>query len=365
MLGISVYPYKERQDDTLAYIDRAADLDYGRLFTNLLAIPDGEKESTLASMRTVIERARERGMEVLLDVSPSVFTQLGLAPTQIGFFKELGATGIRLDQSFDGMVESIMTFDDSGLDVEVNISNDTGYIENILSYAPNCKRLIGCHNFYPQRFTGLDYEYFLSCSRKYKALGMRTAAFIGSQAADHGPHPFADGLCTLELHRDLPSRLQAKHLIATGVIDDVIFANAYASDDELAAVAALRDDQVTFDALFVDGASATERELLLQHQHFCRGDINSYSIRSTFVKLEYANAPIPPANTPDVLHPGDITVGNDTFGQYKGELALVKQEMPNTGHHKNLVARIPEAEHVLVPFVGPWSKFRFVEGEGA
>ncbi len=42
-----------------------------------------------------------------------------------------------------------------------------------------------------------------------------------------------DGLCTLEQHRNLPIEVQAKHLWATGLIDDVIIGNAYASEEEL------------------------------------------------------------------------------------------------------------------------------------
>ena len=39
-----------------------------------------------------------------------------------------------------------------------------------------------------------------------------------------------DGLPnTLEMHRHLPLELQARHLLATGLIDTVIIGNAYAS----------------------------------------------------------------------------------------------------------------------------------------
>ena len=361
MLGISVYPYKEQSDETKAYIRRAAELGFGRMFTNLLALPDSEREETLAKMGDAIACARECGMEVVLDVNPGVFKQLGLAETDLSFFKEMGATGVRLDSAFDGLVESLLTFDSSGLDLEVNISNDTEYVANVFSYQPNRDRIIGCHNFYPQRFTGLDYEYFMKCSAKYKELGLRTAAFVNSRAADHGPHAFADGLCTLEEHRDLPIVVQAKHLLATGLIDDVIIANAFASDEELVALANIRQDQIELAVEFVPGTTETEREIVLEKQHFNRGDINSYSIRSTFVKLDYADASIPSNNTASELHPGDITIGNDSFGQYKGELNIVRRDMPNSGGHKNVVAHVVDDEKFLMRYIKPWTKFRFAE----
>lgn len=361
MLGISVYPYKECADETCAYIRRAAQLGYGRVFTNLLALPDDGRDKILSDMKTAIACARECGMEVVLDVNPGVFKQLGLAETDLSFFKEMGATGVRLDSAFDGLVESLMTFDTTGLDLEVNISNDTEYVANVLAYQPNQKRIIGCHNFYPQRFTGLDYDYFMKCSAKYKKLGLRTAAFVNSRTADHGPHAFADGLCTLEEHRDLPIKVQGKHLVATGLIDDVIIANAFASDKELAALARVRQDQVELGVEFCSGVTETERDIVLNKQHFNRGDINSYSIRSTFVKLDYCDVSIPANNAAPELHVGDITIGNDSFGQYKAELNIVKKPMPNTDGHKNVVARVVDEEQFLMRYIKPWTKFRFAE----
>lgn len=42
MLGISIYPYKEKEAETLAYIDLAAEHGFGRVFTNLLMLEPGQ-----------------------------------------------------------------------------------------------------------------------------------------------------------------------------------------------------------------------------------------------------------------------------------------------------------------------------------
>lgn len=361
MLGISIYPYKENIKETLAYIELASKYNFKRVFTNLLMIEQGKEEETLESLKVSIKHARKYGMEVILDLNPAVFDQLNISYHDLTFFKEIGATGVRLDSTFDGLVESLITFDDSQLDLEINISNDTYYLENVISYQPNMKRIIGCHNFYPQRFTGLDYDYFIKCSKKYKEMGLRTAAFVNSHSADHGPHVYTNGLCTLELHRDLPIEIQAKHLIATGLIDDIIIANAYASEEELSLLSNLRDDQIELDVIFDSKTTSLEKEVILNNQHFNRGDINSYSIRSTFVKLKYQEQSIPEHNIKEKVEFGDITLGNNSFGQYKGEVNIVKKEMPNAAHEKNVVARITEDNQFLVEYIKPWTKFRFRE----
>lgn len=361
MLGISVYPYKEDINKTKEYIERAAKYGYQRLFTNLLQIEENEKEKVVSEMKEIILHARSFGMEVILDVNPGVFDQLNISYNDLTFFKDMGATGIRLDSTFDGLVESLLTFDDTNLDLEINISNDTAYLDNILTYEPLKKKIIGCHNFYPQRYTGLDYDYFVKCSRKFKNMGLRTAAFVNSHNADHGPHVFADGLCTLEMHRDMDIVTQAKHLVALGTIDDIIIANAYASEDELKRLSEVRQDQIVFDVVFDKDVTAEEKKIVLENQHFNRGDISSYMIRSTFVKLAYRDKSIPQNCLKDKVSFGDITIGNDTFGQYKGELNIVKKDMPDSHHYKNVVGSIPEDELFLIQYVKPWTKFRFKE----
>lgn len=361
MLGISIYPYKEQSSETIAYIDLAAKFGFKRVFTNLLMLAQGTEEAVLAKMKTAIQHARAKDMEVIVDINPAVFGQLNIGYDNLQFFKALGATGIRLDSTFDGMVESLMTFDKAQLDLEINISNDTYYLENVLSYQPNAHKIIGCHNFYPQRFTGLDYDYFISCSKKYKKMGLRTAAFVNSQVADHGPHVHTEGLCTVEMHREMDIVVQAKHLVATGLIDDIIIANAYASEEELAALGQIDQEQIQLDVRFKEGVSEIEKEIVLNHQHFNRGDINSYSIRSTFVKLTYQQADIPVNNSARKLNYGDITIGNNSFGQYKGELNIVKQAMPNEEEYKNLVAKVIPKEQFLLSYIKPWTKFLFRE----
>ena len=119
-----------------------------------------------------------------------------------------------------------MSFNPYDLKVELNMSNGTKYVDNILSFRPNVNNIYGCHNFYPHVYTGLSLEHYMKCTEQFKELGINTAAFVNSPTAKFGPWPVSEGLCTLEMHRDMPIDVQAKHLFATG-IDDVIIANGF------------------------------------------------------------------------------------------------------------------------------------------
>lgn len=61
-----------------------------------------------------------------------------------------------------------------------------------------------------------------------RQMNLPVAAFISSrQPGAFGPWNVNEGLCTLEMHRDLPIDLQARHLFATGLVDDVLIANCF------------------------------------------------------------------------------------------------------------------------------------------
>jgi len=71
-----------------------------------------------------------------------------------------------------------------------------------------------------------------------------------------------------------------------------------------------------------------------------------------------------PVNHPvATLQPGDVVIGNDSFGQYKGEVNIVKQSMPNIDQHKNVVGHLVADEQFLIPYIRPWMKFRFEDAQ--
>lgn len=359
MLGISIYPTKSDLTSTIEYIQLAHKYGFKRIFASLLDVNDSNKDDILSLFKKVFSKAHSLDMYITIDANPRVFDTLGVSYQNLNLFKDIGADAIRLDANFDGLTESLVSYGDSGLDVELNISSDAGNIENILSYAPNKQKILGCHNFYPQPYTGLDTDFFMKCTQKYKDLGLHTAAFVSSQVAKLGPHPFNNGLPTLEMHRNLPIEVQAKHLFATGLIDDVIIGNEFASEEELKKLSRVNEQLLVLNIELDPSTTKIEREIILEHLHFNRGDVNSYSIRSTYVKLQYKETGIPKNNTSEKLHPGDVVIGNDSFGQYKGEVNIVKKDIPNVDQHKNVVGKITPKELFLLDYIKPWTKFRF------
>jgi hypothetical protein len=219
-LGISIYPERSTFEKDRAYLDLAHKYGFKRVFTSLLQIKD-DKEKVLAEFKQVVAYANQLGMEVMVDINPVLFEQLGISYDDLSFFHEMGADGVRLDVGFTGMEEAQMTRNPYGIKIEINMSTGTSYVDNIMTYSPNTENLLGSHNFYPHRYTGLGYDHFVFCSEKFRAYNLNTMAFVNSHDATFGPWPTQDGLCSLEDHRDLEIATQVKHLVLTGLIDDI------------------------------------------------------------------------------------------------------------------------------------------------
>ncbi|MDN6626002.1 MAG: MupG family TIM beta-alpha barrel fold protein [Pisciglobus halotolerans] len=358
-LGISIYPNHSELNDMKHYLDLAAKYGFTRVFSCLLSV-EGDKNKVVAEFKEIIDYAKDKGMEVIVDISPQIFERLGASYNDLTFFKEIGADGIRLDEGYTGNEESIMTFNPEDLQIELNISNGTKYLENILSYQPKKENVIGCHNFYPHRYTGLGYDHFIETSKEYKRHGIRTAAFVNSTTAKIGPWPVSEGLCTLEMHRDLPIEVQAKHLWATELIDDVIIANAFASEEELKALSQINPYQLTLRCELEAAIPELEKTIILDECHFNRGDVSDYVIRSTQSRVKYSDKEFPVFNTPEHIERGDIIIESSLYTRYAGELQVALLPMKNSGK-SNVAGHIAEDEIPLLDLVKPWQKFKFQE----
>ncbi len=354
-LGVSVYPDHSEVEVDKEYLAKAALQGFSRVFMSMLEVSDGQ-EKVMAKYHDLISYAKMLGYTVTLDVAPDIFDQLGISYYDLSFFKQLEADTIRLDTGFDGKTEAMISYNPERLNIELNMSNDVDYLNNILSFSANRPFIWGCHNFYPQRGTGLPLDFFNSCSKRFREQNIETAAFVTSQTGKLGPWDINDGLPTLEMHRDLPVIIQAKHLFATGLIDCVIIGNAYASDEELEELGRMDRYQLAFNVKLSSDIDEVEREILFDDQHVRRGDITDLVIRSTEVRQKYGPSDNPQSSGVHDFRRGDIVIGNDEFGKYKNELQIVLE--PHSDPRKNLVAKISEKELFLLDYVTPWAKFK-------
>lgn len=361
-LGISIYQEKSTEQEIFDYIDRAAKHGFSRIFSCLLSVEES-REEIVRKFKATNDYAKSKGFEIIVDVSPRVFENLGISYKDLSFFREIGADGLRLDMGFTGSEESLMTFNPEGLKIEINMSNNTRYIDTIMDYMPNKENLIACHNFYPHNYSGLNFDHFMRCTENFTKYGLRTAAFITSQNENtFGPWPVTDGLTTLELHRNLPMDVQAKHFIALGNINDIIISNCYPTEEELEAIGSMRKDMVAFDVVLNENTPEIERKILFEEMHFNRGDVSDNFLRSTQSRVKYKGHNFALFNAPEIIKRGDVIIESSEYGHYAGEVQIALSDMVNSGK-SNVVGHIREEEVFILDYIKPWQKFSFKEAK--
>ena len=132
-LGISIYPEKDSVEHIVEYIKKAGSSGFSRIFSCLLSV-NKSKEEIINDFRGINLYAKSLGFEIIVDVSPAVFSKLDISYKDLAFFKEIGADGLRLDIGFTGLEESLMTFNEYDLKIEINMSNDVSTIDTIMNY---------------------------------------------------------------------------------------------------------------------------------------------------------------------------------------------------------------------------------------
>ena len=380
-LGISVYPDKTPMNEVYAYMEKAAKLGYSRIFTCFLSIPDEERESYLVEFKEFMKKAHELGFEVAADTNPQVFDLIGATPSNLKPFADLGLDIIRMDGNFGTQGDIQLTRNPYNIKIEFNASMDMG-VELLINNGGNKDQITMCHNFFPERYTGLDFDLFMDFNRYWKELNLHTAAFVSSNN-EHtiGPWQVFCGLPTVEIMRGLPIDLQARYMLATGDVGDILIGNYPATDEELEALAKVNLQAIEIRVDEAEGISQNEKEIMYDFApHWDRYDHSSFMLRSSSPRVWFkekksvqdgdmgkdsqmnVESQSIPYRDPGkkVFTRGDVLIVNDNLAHYRGELEIVLTEIPNDGE-RNLVATVKPEEFMLLDFIKPGHHFKILK----
>ena len=374
-LEISVYPDKSPKEEVYAYMEKAAKLGFKRIFTCFLSIPEDKRESYLVEFKEFMTKAHELGFEVAADTNPEVFKLIGATPDNLKPFVDLGLDIIRMDGNFGTQGDIQLTRNQDNIKIEFNASMDSG-VELLIKNGGNREQIIMCHNFFPERYTGLDFDLFQEYNRYWKELNLHTAAFVSSNNENTiGPWQVFCGLPTVEIMRGLPIDLQARLMLAAGNVDDILIGNYPATDEELEALSKINFQAIEMRVDEVPEITANEQMIMYEFgPHWDRYDHSSFMLRSSMPRVKFkekasvqdfglsSNQTVVDKNIPHhdcdkkVFTRGDVLIVNDNLAHYRGELEIVLTEIPNDGE-RNLVATIKEEELQLLDFIKPGHHF--------
>lgn len=360
-LGVSVFlGLAHSLEENVSYLTLARELGYTRVFTSL-HIPEADARDLAANFARLVWRASELGMDVVADISPRALPLFGAGSGDLKPLESLGLKGIRVDFGFSPAEIAAMVRGTQSLRFELNASTVTSEeLEGLIAAGADPARLQACHNYYPRPETGISEEMLVSKSMVFRRLGIPTAAFIPSLENARGP--IRAGLPTIEEHRSLGPLVAAKHLWATGVIDEVIFGDPHASQTELAAVASLEPDVIQLRVRTVPGLSPQEEAVLFGGTHTNRPDAGHWVIRSQESRTYATQGAAVPSGVIGPREAFSVTVDNENYLRYAGELQITRRDLP-ADPRVNVAGQVVPEERFLVGFIGPGSQFSLVREE--
>ena len=343
--GISVYAglgYKQKENIEL--IKFAAKIGMKRLFTST-HVPESsaEGDNFFNDFAEIITAAATNDFEIILDVNPE----------NIEEFNVSGLT-LRLDDGFS--VEQIVELSKTSK-IQLNASTVTNeFLTILLNLNANFANISALHNFYPHVLTGLDTYFFIDQNKMLHDFGINVGAFVPSLNGKRRA-PLFEGLPTLEDCRNFSTDLSARFLAAIGA-DFIIVGDGLPTVEECKAVSNISDDEIILSTkLFTEDKTTID---LLQNKFTHRPDVAKSVIRAVEGRqfLKNSGGKIFADNLPIERTFGDITVDNENFGRYEGEVQIVEDILP-ADSRVNVVAAVVEEENFLTRYIKPGQKFSF------
>lgn len=289
----------------------------------------------------------QAGYRVVADVSLKTLSQFGES-NLVRLAGRLGLWALRVDYGFSETEIAALARE---MPVVLNASTIKAAPAARIAEAGGL--VMAMHNFYPRPETGLDDAFLLESTRSLQAAGIKVLAFIPGDEELRGP--LREGLPTLERHRGLPVSACFADLAVRFGVDGVFAGDPGVSEGEQAHIRRFCTDGV----LEIPAELDAERRELYGRVFTCRADSPSRLIRFAESR-EYScfGSRVPPGGCAPRVR-GSITLDNDNYGRYSGELQLVRSDLPADGR-VNVIGRVKEPYLLLADCVRNGSRFTLV-----
>lgn len=289
----------------------------------------------------------EAGFRTIADVSVKTVAQFG-EPDLIRLAKRLRVWALRIDYGFTEAETAALA---AQIPLVVNASTTT--VRAARAIAAAGPLVMAMHNFYPRPETGLDGAFLLESTRALQAAGLKVLAFIPGDQALRGP--VREGLPTLEAHRGrLPSACYADMVLRFGM-DGVFVGDPGLSGREQERIRRFSREGV----LSVPALLSPDSASLYDRVFTCRVDSPAGLVRFAESR-EYScfGCAVRPADCRARVR-GSVTMDNDRYGRYAGEIQLCRADYPADGR-VNVIGQVPESGLLLADSIPRGGRFALV-----
>ena len=349
-LGISLYPGLDAdRAKSLLLLQKAAALGYSRVFSSL-HIPESNAVSLREDALYLFACAESLGLDVIADISPLTLKILDIPELTPARLKQLHITTARFDYGIG--TETIAAFSRE-MNVQLNASTARSVeLHALLKAEADFSRIDGQHNFYPRPHTGLSGAFVKKQNDLLHAFGIPVGAFLPSRAGRRGP--LQEGLPTVEGDRELPLELGADRLLLLGT-DFIQIGDDRPDAQELAALGQFSDALIL--PLRAEKITTLHAKLM-EHVYTTRADMAEEVIRMADSRAQWKACRPIPAWEAEPLPQGAVTLDNEQYGRYAGEVEICLRDLPADGR-VDLLGRVAPEARFLLPLIGPGQKIQF------
>ncbi len=332
--GISLYlgTGRERNEEI---VEKARQAGIQFAFTSL-HIPEESVRDYAAEVKALLGLCKSSGISLIVDIGPRTLEKLGYE--KLSDLKQTSISHLRVDYgfSYEQIVELSQEFN-VVFNASTLLEQD---IRELRRLNADFTRFSACHNFYPKPLTGLSLKKVRGINENLKRLGMTTMAFVPGDGVLRGP--LCMGLPTVETHRGgdvLYSLLQLEKECLT---DICMVGDIDLTEDSWRKVGELAQGYVTLKAKLNPAY-----RYITETVHHDRPDSSDYVIRSQESRAYSSQGRLFPAQGLSARQKGSISVGNEGYLRYSGELEIARTDLEPESK-VNIVGQVePEILHYL------------------
>ena len=311
-----------------------------------LHIAEEFSDTYTKDMHAMCAWLNEEGFRIVADVSTKSLELFQVSSVR-EIAKLLDVYALRLDYGFDHAEMLALA-----KEMPIVLNASTICVDEVEDLVREGKEILAMHNYYPRSETGLDEEYFLKITQSLQAAGIHVIAFIPGDVLKRGP--IFEGLPTLEHHRHISPYAAFMELTLKYHVDQVFVGDPGISAYEIQRIQSYCDTGVI------------DIPVTLKHaEHFydkevtCRIDSPSWIIRVEEARLlKKADEHIAPNNT-TTREIGAITMDNDAYLRYAGEVQVVRSPLP-ADNRVNIIGHVSPKDLSILKLVKGGMKIRFV-----
>lgn len=353
MLGVSIYLGKQSETEQADYLQTMSKAGFTSIFTSL-HIPEDNPEMLVSNLKKLAKQAVQLNMELICDISNVSIKNLGLSLETLPVLKEWGVTGLRLDYGFEP--DTIFQLSEK-MKIALNASTiDENLYEQLKETGLDFSRVEAWHNYYPRPETGLDKEWFIRRNTWLKERGFLVTAFIPGDDMLRGP--LYKGLPTLENHRHMAPFMAYMDFTNSCSVDKILLGDPSIQLETLSQFITYQNGEIPLRCT-VTTKSKDSMEIV-KRKHRNRMDPARDSIRSETTRsyAQQDGKKLPPEHTinRDI---GSITIDNELYGRYRGELQIVKCPL-EADKKVNVIGNIIFEDRPIIPYIGPGDRFKLI-----